>query len=363
VIVQAEDRLSDVAAALAAKHATHCAVLDPDSGQFLGIVRLLDLALRPSQRLFADLVAAEPVPQVPETAAAAEVVAALRAGAAEEVVVVGADGRYRGIVTREGLLEWALREQDQTQKKLEAEIASREETLRQQTEHLRQALREAERYATFASHDLRTPLRSIHWYADILLESSPSLDAAGRGYLDRIRNASKRMDALLEGFLEESRLVPAREGELITDLDVAVDEAIEHCERLIAERDARIAVAKPLYQVRGRPAVVVRILANLLANAIKHAPGVRTPIVQFCSEVDEARVYLSIRDNGAGMPSPYLIGLPHSAAKAGAETQGLGLLIVERAVNRLGGGLALVSSPGEGSTFTVSLPRANIFRP
>ena len=210
VTMEAEARLSDAAEAIRAKNATHCAVLDSAAGKFFGIVRLADAALRPSQRIAADLIAADPPPVVPETADLRQVAEQLRNARAEEAVVLSADGRFLGVITREGLLDWALREHDRAQKRLQEEIAGREQAVRDQTAHLREALKEAEHYATFASHDLRAPLRAIQSFADILVESSPSLDATGRGYLERIRTASQRMDALIEGFLEEGRAAPGR---------------------------------------------------------------------------------------------------------------------------------------------------------
>lgn len=86
----------------------------------------------------------------------------------------------------------------------------------------------------------------------------------------------------------------------------------------------------------GRPAVVVRIVANLLTYARKQARSLRKPVAELRSEIQGEKVWLSIDDNSAGMTSSFRPGSPEGAARSAADAQGLGWLSGERAVNRLG---------------------------
>ncbi len=108
VLVEAEQRLSDVVGRVGAVDATHCAVVDRETGRLIGIVRLKDVAAASSDRIFADLVS-YPVPlDIQESLEALLVEKILEARGAQELVVCSAEMKYVGLITRESFLEWKV---------------------------------------------------------------------------------------------------------------------------------------------------------------------------------------------------------------------------------------------------------------
>lgn len=106
VTVEAEERLSDAAARIAAAQATHCAVVDAGRRAFLGVVRLRDLAVSAPERIFADLVAKPGPIDVLDTLDASLVEKLFQTRGAHELVVLSSTRNYVGIITRESFLEW-----------------------------------------------------------------------------------------------------------------------------------------------------------------------------------------------------------------------------------------------------------------
>jgi signal transduction histidine kinase len=356
VLVFAEQRLSDAAEEIAAKNANYCTVFERSTQAFVGIVRLKDVASRSGERIFVDLIARPRPLDVHEEVDSRLVARALQAKQCDEAVVLRDDGAYLGLVTRESLLEWALNEQERVQQELEKEIESRQQVILRRTDELRNALVEAERYATLVSHDLKLPLRSIYsTAAHLARDYGPLLDGPGRRQLGRLSEAAMQMDALVEGFLEEARLARAKNLRLAVSLNRVVDDALVQCDPLIDERGAEVRVQRPLHDVFGRYVVVLQIVSNLVSNAVKHVPADRVPEVHIWSEVCDREILLSVRNNGNGLSEPDRTRLlePDAPLKGKRDRAGLGLLIVKRAVHRLGGRLVI-----EGATVTARLPQA-----
>jgi len=215
------------------------------------------------------------------------------------------------------------------------------------------------------AHDLRAPLRNIHGYATAILEDeSPRLSEEGALYAKRMAQSAERMDDLIQDLLEYSRLSRAALAMEPVDLDSVVREALEDLSEDIRERNALVEVQAGLPRVLGHRATVGQVVTNLLSNALKFvAPGDEAHVT--VSSNPERRgdwVGLDIRDCGIGIPHEHhrrIFGvferLHGSDSYPGT---GIGLAIVRKGVERMGGSVDVESTPGQGTRFTIWLPSA-----
>lgn len=230
------------------------------------------------------------------------------------------------------------------------------------THQLQEVVREMESFTYSVSHDLRTHLVTIGGFSSILWsEYADDLDEKARGFLERIVTASRRMDVFVQDLLNYSRISRAEVTLGRVELTEVVGEALDTLAPLIASYKAEIVVAPDLPAVDADATLVERAVENLLSNAVKFVPEDRTPVVHVEADVEERRVRLKIRDNGIGMES----GEVARAFRAFERLEpgrfpgtGVGLTIVEKAIERMGGEVGVRSVPGEGSTFWILLPAA-----
>ena len=239
--------------------------------------------------------------------------------------------------------------------------ASLEERVVERTQRLQTVVRELEAFTYTIAHDLRAPLRAIHRYSEILLEEfGPKLEAQGQDHARRIICGAEKMDMLIGNLLDYSRLAQSeinlqrvRPSEILT-------EVVPHLMADSAPLVPELAVDPNLPEVVGDRVLLHQIFFNLLSNAIKFvAPGV-TPRVRVRGERLEDRVVLSIVDNGIGISEDSQSKLFRVFERLGNAKDypgtGIGLAIVRRAVERIGGDCGVESASGQGSRFWIRLP-------
>jgi signal transduction histidine kinase/DNA-binding response OmpR family regulator len=253
-------------------------------------------------------------------------------------------------------------QQARLHRQVQRHAADLEQRVAERTAELREINAELESFSSSISHDLRAPLRSIQGFAQMLLEEyGDRLGAVGRDYTQRIAAAARRMNTLTEDILTYSRLSRAAVELIPVSLEEVVEEVLTQLEADIRGKEADVTVEKPLPQVMGHYATLVQVVANLLTNGIKFvAPGVR-PRVQLWTEERDDRVCLRLRDNGIGIDPEYQERIFHVFERLhGIETYdgtGIGLAIVRKSIERLGGRVGVESTPGQGSTFWVELSK------
>jgi signal transduction histidine kinase len=234
------------------------------------------------------------------------------------------------------------------------------EVIQKLNDELKIANTELEAFSYTVSHDLRAPLRSITGYVNILLEDYGSLlDEQGRGHLLTLDRAAKRMDALTRDLLAYGRV--ARES--VTLEPVQLRPLLDAVISLTAAGNgnpAKIIIEPELLDVMGHPFLLEQCLSNLINNAIKFvAPGV-TPEVRIRTEPHAGQVRLWVKDNGIGIDPGYHHKIFSIFERVGDlhryEGTGIGLAIVHRAVQRMGGACGVKSALGQGSRFWVDLP-------
>lgn len=237
---------------------------------------------------------------------------------------------------------------------LEQKVADRTASLRETNEELKA-------FAHSVSHDLRAPLRAMEGFAVALSEDfGESLGSTGTKYIGYIVESAKRMDDLVNGLLEYSRL--GREKIVISrvSLNRAVPEALQRLEVPIRECQARIDIPDSLPVVMAHHGTVVQILQNLISNAIKFVPEGATPHVELSVDRHDEMVRVTIKDNGIGISAEYhekiFAVFERLHGRESYQGTGIGLAIVSRSCNRLGGRCGLNSEPGNGSSFWFELP-------
>lgn len=225
-------------------------------------------------------------------------------------------------------------------------------------ESLRSSVAELERFAYTISHDLRAPLRSIEGYAHLLAERlGPRADGQSRAMLERVRRAAARLDRLIRDLLSYSAVARGKVELEAVDLDELLAHVVAHYPE--AAR-ASLRVRTPLGRARAQPSLLTQALANLLSNAVKFVPKGREPEVEVWTEREGGSLRLYVRDNGIGIAreAREKVFDPFTRLQAGSEGTGMGLAIVKRALERMGGSVGLESEPGRGCCFHLVLQDA-----
>lgn len=272
-----------------------------------------------------------------------------------------ANGEVRWVAMRARYIESARRLSgvmlDITAEKSAATALER--TVAERTARLRETVADLEAFSYSISHDMRTPLRAIHGYADILTQEC-ELKPEHSGYLQRIGAAAQRMDRLIEDVLAFSRVARADLKLVPVDIASLVPSIIESSPALQAPA-ARIAIQGSIPPVIGNPAVLTQCLANLLSNAVKFVRRGETPEIRLLGQrynhANESRVRIHVSDNGIGIEPAMQEQIFDIFQRLSNEYEGtgIGLAIVKKAVERMGGKVSLISQPGQGSTFTLDL--------
>ena len=268
------------------------------------------------------------------------------------------DGQIRGLI---GIAR------DITEKRrLEQEGEQAQQALRHNNELLEQRVEERTTdLSTFTyqvSHDLRSPLRVIEGFAQAVLEDyGDKLDDMGAMYLQRISAGAQRMDRLITDLLKYSqlsrqqmRLAVVSLPEVIDQVLLSLDAEIEQSKAVVVREDQPCAVI-------AHTSALVLALENLIANAIKFVPDDTVPRVTITTATHGDMCRVSVRDNGIGIAPEHQAGIWSMFERLHSEEQypgtGVGLALVQRSVERMGGRCGVRSEPGHGSLFWLQLPR------
>ncbi len=221
---------------------------------------------------------------------------------------------------------------------------------------------ELESFAYSVSHDLRAPLRTMQGFAHALLQDfGDRLEPAARDYARRIIVSGQRSEALIRDLLAYSRLSLEQLELKPVELAPVVAAAREQVDGDVTLTGARVQVTGALPTVVGSHTILVQVLANLISNAVKFVPESRDPRVRIHTEGrPDRRVRVWVEDNGIGVPEDQrerIFGVFERLEYGGAHPgTGIGLAIVRRGMQRIGGSCGVTSVPGEGSAFWIELP-------
>ncbi|HEX9801405.1 MAG TPA: ATP-binding protein [Thermoanaerobaculia bacterium] len=215
------------------------------------------------------------------------------------------------------------------------------------------------------SHELRTPLAAIRGCAETLVDGAVDDRETALRFSGRILEQCRRLGELLEDLLTLSRLessAPLRATQPLALVDLAA-EAVESAGERAAARGVRVALEAPAaVSVTGDAEGILRLLSNLLDNAIKYNRAGGSVVLRV--ERDDGAAVLTVADDGIGIAAAHLPRIferfyrvdPARSREEGGT--GLGLAIVKHVAQAHGGGVEVESELGRGSTFRVTLPGA-----
>ncbi|HZM06545.1 MAG TPA: ATP-binding protein [Candidatus Saccharimonadales bacterium] len=234
---------------------------------------------------------------------------------------------------------------------LEKEVAGR-------TAKLMETIRSLEGFCYSIAHVLRAPIRAMQGYAGILGEDA-SLGTSARDYAHRITHAAAHMDQLVQDLLVYGRLIhePVERGPV--HLEAVVDHVLSELSTEISARNAVVKVARPLPQAMAHATVLEQLLANLLRNAMTFVSPGTLPRIVIRAKESGGIVRLSVEDNGIGIAECYHDRIFNVFERLHCTESykgtGIGLAIVKKGVERMGGRVGVSSDPGKGSCFWMEL--------
>jgi PAS domain S-box-containing protein len=277
--------------------------------------------------------------------------------------LIGDHGELRSVlslvldVTERRLAEARLRE---AQALLQAHAEKLEETVAGRTAKLQETIAELQHFSYALIHDMRAPLRAMSGFAQIIEEECrQTVTPNGLELCRKIQTSARRLDSLIQDALNysgatlEDWLVHAVDpGRLLTDL---IDSYPD-----LQKWKGEIHIESPLPVVMGNDAALTQCFSNLLRNAVKFVQPGAVPKVRVWGEKTENRARIWVEDKGIGIPlhAQRRIFDMFQRATAGYEGTGIGLAIVRKVAQRMGGSVGVESEEGEGSRFWVELVAA-----
>lgn len=217
---------------------------------------------------------------------------------------------------------------------------------------------ELDNFVYHASHDLRSPLRSIMGLVNILKhENQPS---SRQKCIEMIEGSINRLDKFVVDLLSMSRANRIKEDVVAVNFVVEINNSVTNFFHASTIKNLEISLSikqpvpfyAPLTQVRV-------ILNNLISNAIKYRKhDIPLSFINVAVDVNEERAIFSVEDNGEGIPEskiPHIFEMFYRASE-NSEGSGLGMYIVKNIINKMGGSIKLESTEGVGSSFTVEIP-------
>jgi len=274
---------------------------------------------------------------------------------------------YQYLAIRSDITQRKLAEEEILQINADLENKVTERTL-ELTEALKreQELSEMKsRFVSLASHEFRTPLSAILSSISLVDHyKTTEQEEKRKKHIDRIKASVRNLTDILDDFLSLDKLEQGKTEVICQKISLPefIKDIVEEMEGMVRKKNQNIHVnfngPGEVYQDKK---ILRNILLNLLSNAVKYSPEGKDIYVEVSEKGDQA--IFSVRDEGIGIPEEAqkeLFGKFFRASNAYAiQGTGLGLNIVKKYVELLGGDISFVSKENEGSTFTVEIPKVN----
>ena len=279
--------------------------------------------------------------------------------AVEHAWWVGFEVIFLTIAIRQSLHEMSLIAERQIQ--LHSVNAEIEAEVKERTSELTTVNKQMETFCYSMSHDLKAPLRGIQSFSSILVEDCGEvLNDQAKQYVSRIQEAAGKMNRLVNDLLEYSRVSRAKFALVPVDVSDVTEEALRLLAAEIQHQAASIKVDPELGVVIGHEATLIQVMLNLITNALRYGKFGVAPALNIRSESRDNRIRISVQDNGIGIAPEFhqkifevFERVPTASTQ---ESTGIGLAIVSKSIERLGGSVGVESRPGAGSTFWFELP-------
>lgn len=238
--------------------------------------------------------------------------------------------------------------------------------IKKQNAELSKLNKEKDEFMSIAAHDLRNPLSSINMAVDLINEERKLDRKTLREYTDLIKISSDRMLNLINNVLHIQSISDTSKQKAVKKLDAGqvVIEAVQHFHKPAESKNIKLnlELSEEKTMLLGDKDNIVRMLDNLISNAIKYSPD--GTAVTVSTELHSGKVRISVKDQGPGIPDCDLHKLFGKFSRlsnrpTGNESStGLGLFIVKKIATQMGGKVWCESVPGAGSVFIAELPAA-----
>jgi two-component system CheB/CheR fusion protein len=249
----------------------------------------------------------------------------------------------------------------------QAQLADRagqlEQAVVERTAELTATNQQLETFVYSIAHDLRAPLRSMQGYSALLVEEAgAALSETGRDFAKRIDRSARLMDALLIDLLAFSRISQQRLELTLVSLETLVASVLLRLQTEIQEKNARVESAGPWSFVLAHETTLAQVLVNLVCNALKFAVQDVPPLIRLSAEERDCFVRVWVEDNGIGIEPGHQAQIFRLFIRLHGEKYsgtGIGLAIVQKGIERMGGRVGVESTPGHGSRFWFELKKAS----
>lgn len=243
--------------------------------------------------------------------------------------------------------------------KLNTELESR---VLERTALLEASNKELEAFAYSVSHDLRTPLRAVNSFAEILVEDyANELDDEAKRICSVIRNNSLKMGKLIDGLLNFSRLGRTELKKSQVNMHKLIETVYEELPDPQWKQKIKFTIDNKIHPVFVDEVLIKQVWVNLIENAVKFTSLSAEPVIEISSKKETNQIIYCIKDNGAGFNMQYINKLfgvfqrLHNDKEF--EGTGVGLALVQRIIQRHGGRIWASGEPEKGATFYFSLPK------
>ncbi|MFC3417353.1 PAS domain-containing protein [Algoriphagus hitonicola] len=246
-------------------------------------------------------------------------------------------------------------------KSYEESLKRLNENLEKQAKELAISNSELEQFAYIASHDLQEPLRMVSSFLTQLERRyQDQLDEKALRYIDFAKGGAVRMRQIILDLLEFSRVGKQEEEIKPIDLQELVKEVGLLQKRVLEEKNGQL-IFDGHPKVKSYPSPLLQVLHNLIGNAIKYSKPDVPPIVEVTCKELATYWTISVSDNGIGIKSDYFdkifVIFQRLHRKEEYNGTGMGLAIVKKIIEGLGGKIWVESTLDVGSTFTFTLPK------
>lgn len=253
-----------------------------------------------------------------------------------------------------------ITEQHEAQRAIEKARDELELRVQERTRELKLANRELETFTYSVSHDLKAPLRGIDGYSRLLLEDhADKLDEEGQLFLHNVRHSVAQMSQLIEDLLAYSRMERRNLVHSAVHLDKLIQHVLSDRRDDVEQRQVAVTVDLAESQVFADMDGLTLVLRNLVDNAIKFTRETPSPTIRIESTKTDGGTEISVQDNGIGFDMRFhdrIFDIFQRLQRAeDYPGTGVGLAIVRKAMQRMGGRVWAESEPGSGARFFLEL--------
>lgn len=259
---------------------------------------------------------------------------------------------------------------------LEERVAERTAELQRINEELKEANRRYERtsqqlqavnaeleaFTYSVSHDLKAPLRGIEGYSTLLLRDyEGQLDEGALYYVHRIGQAARQMSQLIDDLLAYSRLERRALSTITFPLAPFVESLLSERQTEIQTTGAQVSLQVACHEITADREGLSIALRNLIDNALKFSATSRPPQIEIGARLEAGRCLIWVKDNGIGFEMQYQERIFEIFQRLHPNDEfpgtGVGLAIVRKAMQRMGGRAWAESTPGQGAIFYLEIPQ------